>query len=251
MSGWGGGPGGAPNRRLPTVCVTLSAIAHAVRLGGQRRGAASTEGCEACSLHDRSSRRRADTPVGTRQRDLAPIRGLRGPILRPFSSVRLEPRLGLVERTEVAADLELPVLAPDLGLVDLAVLGIQDGTALVAVSAEVEVLDDDEADDRLVLFGPLALGAGLRLSLRVVRLGEADDLAVELAALLVQLDLGGDLARLLVDCLPAAGWRIGPDARLRAHHEDNRHHDDRGHRDDHRASRSSPGRLHGRLLLSA
>ena len=117
------------------------------------------------------------------------------------------------------------VLAPDLGLVDLAVLGVQDGAALVAISAEPEILDDDEPDDGLVLVGALAFGACLRLALRVIRFGEADDLAEELAPLLIQLDFGRDPAALLIDGLPLADRRIRGQGRTRADQDRERHRD--------------------------
>src|SRR5262249_15228822 len=92
----------------------------------------------------------------------------------PSSSVRPHPGLRLVEHPQVSAHLELAVLRPHLGLVDLAVLGVQNGAVLVAVPARGEPPDDDEADDGLVFVGAIALDAHLRLALRVVRLGEAD-----------------------------------------------------------------------------
>src|SRR5262245_40091639 len=81
-----------------------------------------------------------------------------------------EPRLRPVERPEVAAHLELAVLDPDLRLVDLAVLGVQDGAARVAIAAHHKVPDDHEAEDGLVLVGPGALEANLRVAVLVVGL---------------------------------------------------------------------------------
>src|SRR3989304_4708001 len=81
------------------------------------------------------------------------------------SSVALEPRLRLEEKADVAAPLELSILDPELRLVDLAVLGIHDGPALVAIPAEGEVPDDHEPHDGFVLVGARTRGAGLRLAL--------------------------------------------------------------------------------------
>src|SRR4029453_16819102 len=100
------------------------------------------------------------------------------------TSVTLDPRLGLVEGAEVDADLELAVLDPDLRPVDLAVFRVQDAAALVAIPVAAKVLDDHEADDRLVLFVALAGGTGLRLPRLVIALGQTRDRADELAALL-------------------------------------------------------------------
>src|SRR5206468_5857030 len=124
-------------------------------------------------------------------------------------SASLDPGLCLVQGAEIPSNLELPVLDPHLRLVDLSVLRIQDGPALVAISARAEVADDDEPDDGLVLVGARALGARLRLALVVVGLGQTDDLAEELAALLVELHLGLDLAALVVDGVPFTGQRFG------------------------------------------
>src|SRR5712691_11380448 len=80
------------------------------------------------------------------------------------ASHHLEPGLRLVEHSEIAADLELAVFDPDLSLVDLAVFGIHDGAALVAISVQAQILDDDEPDDGFVLVGARALDADLRLA---------------------------------------------------------------------------------------
>src|SRR4029450_8216849 len=114
-----------------------------------------------------ASRRRADytAPRGLRMRP-------RTSRLDAKTSAALDPGLRLVEGAEIAPHLELGRLGPHLGLVDLAVLGVCDRAVLVAVAAGAQVLDDHEAHDRLVLVRPRALGAGLRLALLVVRLGE-------------------------------------------------------------------------------
>jgi hypothetical protein len=78
--------------------------------------------------------------------------------------LRLEPRLGAIEHSEVTPHLELALFQPELGLVDFAVVGIQDGATLVAIATRAEILDDDETDDRLVLVLALTRGAGLRLA---------------------------------------------------------------------------------------
>src|SRR3989304_10201670 len=95
------------------------------------------------------------------------------------SSVALEPRLRLEEKADVAAPLELSILDPELRLVDLAVLGIHDGPALVAIPAEGEVPDDHEPHDGFVLVGGRTRWAGLRRALLVGRLGQARELAGE------------------------------------------------------------------------
>src|SRR5512145_3448317 len=115
-----------------------------------------------------------------------------------------EPGLRPVKQAHVATDLQLAIFSPDLGLVDLAVLGVEDGATLVALPSGGEILDDDEPDDRFVFLGARALGADLRLALLVVWLGQAHDLAEELAALVIDLDHGFDLAALLVDGAPPA-----------------------------------------------
>src|SRR6266571_4139766 len=134
------------------------------------------------------------------------------------SSTSLKPCLCLVNRAEVPSNLEFPALDPHLRLVDLAVLRIQDDPALVAIPAQAEVLDDDEPDDGLVLVGARTLGARLRLTLVVVGLGEADDLAEELAALLVELHLGLRLAALIVNGVPFADQRISSRRHVCAKH---------------------------------
>src|SRR4030095_8418166 len=117
--------------------------------------------------------------------------------------------VGAVEDAEVPAALQLAALLPDLGLVDLAVVRVEDGAALVAILVATHPLDDLEPDDRLVLVFAGARRALLRLALSVVGIGQADDLAVEFAALIVELDLRDDLAALLVDRLPLTRRRSG------------------------------------------
>src|SRR4029450_10525600 len=110
------------------------------------------------------------------------------------------------------------------------VLGIHDRAVLVAVAAGAEILDDHEPDDGLVLLGSGALGADFGLALRVVWLGETGDLAEQLAALLVDLHVGDDLAGLLVDRLPLADDRIerhrgrGAQQRQERHGRNDRRH---------------------------
>jgi hypothetical protein len=67
--------------------------------------------------------------------------------------------------------------------VHLAIVGIHDGPALVAIATGVEIPQDDEPDNGLVFVRPQTLRAGLRLALRIIRLGQPRDLAEELAAL--------------------------------------------------------------------
>src|SRR5262249_37707784 len=120
----------------------------------------------------REGERRHDRPNLERRRDLDP--SSRADVT---SRRRLLPGLRLVEHADVAADLERALLGPDFGLVHLPVLRVGDGAALVAVTAGAQILDDDQADDRLVLVRPRTLRADLGLALRVVGLREADDLA--------------------------------------------------------------------------
>src|SRR4030095_5493968 len=117
-------------------------------------------------------------------------------------SLRLQPGLRPVEHSEVAAHLQLPVLGPELGLVYLAVSGIHDRAALVTVAGRAQLLDDDEADDGPVLVRARAFDTGLGSSLVVEGLDQRDDLAEDLAALVVHLDVGQRLARLVVDGSP-------------------------------------------------
>src|SRR5215510_6936861 len=187
--------GAVPKLKLCTIGrLTMSGrgffacLARSVRLGSV---------CCACAPERNAAMSRAMITTPARRRPVA-----RTDLSGPSRSRRLDPRLRLVEESEIAANLQLSVLDPHLGLVDLAVFGIHDRAALVAISAQAEVLDDDEPDDGLVLVGARALGANLRLALVVVRFGEGGDLAEELAPLLVHLHLGPDLAALLVDRLP-------------------------------------------------
>src|SRR5215813_330282 len=119
-------------------------------------------------------------------------------------SLCLDPRLGTIEHSEVASDLQLAVFHPELRLVDLAVLGIQNRAALVTIPARAQILDDDKPDDGLVLIFALTRRAGLRLALLVIRFAQAGDLGEDLPALIVHFDGGTDLAGLLVDGAPLA-----------------------------------------------
>src|SRR5262245_18456690 len=62
---------------------------------------------------------------------------VRRPVSRPS-----QPRLRFEEHAGVAANLQLAVFRPDLGLVDLAVGWIGDRAVLVALAARRETLDD-------------------------------------------------------------------------------------------------------------
>src|SRR5262245_7615341 len=120
------------------------------------------------------------------------------------SSLRRNPRLGTIEHSEVAADLQLAAFHPELRLVDLAVLGIQNRAALVTIPTRAQILDDDKPDDGLVLIFALTRRAGLRLALLVIRFAQAGDLGEDLPALIVHFVGGTDLAGLLVDGAPLA-----------------------------------------------
>src|SRR5262245_9450247 len=143
----------------------------------------------------------------------------------PGALLRLGPGLRLVEGAQVPPDLELGAFGPDLRPVHFAVLGIQNGAALVVSAVGHQILDDDEAHDRLVLVRPLALGADLGLAFVVVGLGQADDLAVDLAALIVDLHLGLHLACLVVDGVPVAERRVGGGRHRHGEPERERRHD--------------------------
>src|SRR5215471_13825836 len=132
-------------------------------------------------------------------------------------SVGLHPGLRLVEHGDRAADLELATLGPHLRLVDLSVLGIGDRPPLVPVATDSQVLNDHEAHDGFILVRPRALGTDLRFPLRIVGFGQPDDLAEDLAVLLVDLHVRHDLARLLVDRVPRADRRVEARGRRRQH----------------------------------
>jgi hypothetical protein len=85
----------------------------------------------------------------------------------------LRPRLGSVEKPEVAANFELPLFNPELCLVDLSVVWVQDRAALPVAAIGAQILDEDQPDDGLVLVAARALDAVLRLALRVDWLGQA------------------------------------------------------------------------------
>src|SRR5215470_2001862 len=59
----------------------------------------------------------------------------------PDALFRLGPGLGLVERAQVPADFQVGAVGPDLGPVHLAVLGIQNGAALVVSAVGDQILD--------------------------------------------------------------------------------------------------------------
>jgi hypothetical protein len=100
-----------------------------------------------------------------------------GPEVTKKQSVSLDPGLRLVEKAEIATNLELAILHPEFGLIDLAVLRVQDGAAFVAIFAQREILDYDEADYGLVLVA-FAICASPRFPCLSVGLGS--DLAESL-----------------------------------------------------------------------
>src|SRR3989441_7129065 len=186
-----------PDPKLKLCCIGTLMMSGRGFFACLARSVRLRSACCACAPEHDAVIRRAVPTTPARKRPV-----VRTNVRGPSRSRRLEPGLRLVEEAEIAANLQGSVLDPHLGLVDLAVFGIHDRAALVAISAQAEVFDDDEPDDGLVLVGARALGAHLRLALFVVRFGETGDLAEELAPLLVHLHLGPDLAALLVDRLP-------------------------------------------------
>src|SRR5215471_12959681 len=82
----------------------------------------------------------------------------------------LEPSSGLVEKSNVATNLEISIFDPYFRRVDLAVLGIQD-RAFVAITVGLEVFENNEPQYGFVFVCTRARDAGFWFSLFIVRLG--------------------------------------------------------------------------------
>src|SRR5690606_38136895 len=121
-----------------------------------------------------------------------------------------DPGLRLADEGDAAGNLQLPAAVDQgqLGLVHLALVGLEDGAAgILAAAVGLHSADDLHAGDRLALAVVTALVAG-----RVGAAGvdQFDDPAAEAAVGgLGALDVGLGLASLAVDGLPAADDRIG------------------------------------------
>src|SRR5690606_6619967 len=120
------------------------------------------------------------------------------------------PDLRLADEGDAAGNLQLPAALDQLhlGLVDLALVRLEDGAAgVLAAALGLHAADDLHPGDRLALAVVLALVAG-RVGLAGV--DQLDDAALERAVgCLGDLDIGLGLAGLTIDGLPAADRRIG------------------------------------------